>query len=134
MNLSQDVGYLDDDNTEGFGPETYVVYGGLGDAVLGEYQTQVLLFRASVDTAWTLTARSEGDVLWVEEGMFTGTSSSDYTTSPDDDDDNDTSRRLFSFSSFTSFSNSSYSDDNTSPRPRSDVFTVVLDSYTDFDC
>lgn len=98
------------------------MYGGLGDAVLGEYTAFVIGYSTPIDTTWTLTARSEGEVLWVEQGMFAATS---YFTT----DDDITSSRLFSFSSDSS-SFSSYQ----SSFPQSELFTVMLDSYTDVQC
>lgn len=71
--LGQDVGYLDNDNTSGFGPENYIVYSGLNlaeDAVLGDYVARASLFYTQTDTAWTLTASVNGVVEWVEEGIF----------------------------------------------------------------
>lgn len=112
------------------------MYGGLGDAVLGEYTATVDGYLIFSDTTWTLTAPSEGEILWIEEGMFSGSSSSttddDTTYSPTDDDttdDDTTSRRLFSFSSDSS---SNYTDD--SVNPGSETFTVTLGSYTDVQC
>lgn len=97
------------------------MYGGLGDAVLGEYKAAVIAYDTSDDTAWTLTARSEGEVLWVEQGEFAASTSST--------DDDNSSRRLFSFAS----DSVPFSSTDSSSR-RSDTFTVVLDSYTDVQC
>lgn len=115
----QDVGYLDNDNTDGFGPENYVVYNGLSEeAALGEYSIQVRLASSFIDTTWTLTASINDDIVWVEEGDFAASTSSSRTT------DDDLRRRRLT-SSFT------FDDDiNIS----SEVFTVTLDSYTSGEC
>lgn len=82
----QNVGYLDNDNAEGFGPENYIVYSGLDvaeDAVLGEYAVQVYRPFVSTDTNWTLTTRVNGEVVWIETGRF-GDGISDDSSSPYD--------------------------------------------------
>lgn len=114
----QDVGYLDNDNTDGFGPENYIVYNGLSeDAALGEYTIQVRLASSFIETAWTLTASINDDIVWVEEGGFAASTSSLSTT-----DDDSRRRRLSSFT---------FDDDiNTA----SEVFTVTLDSYASGEC
>lgn len=67
------MGFLDNDNTSGFGPETYMVYNGLNiedDTVLGDYIARVSRFSSETDTAWTLTTRIHGEIVWVEEEVF----------------------------------------------------------------
>lgn len=97
----QDVGLLDFDDITGTGPETYVVYSGQsGDAMLGDYTAFVRPSSTMVrdnertlgsDTVWTLTARVNGEVLWIKEGFYAGgTSSSNsfsYTFEYFSDDD-----------------------------------------------
>lgn len=79
--LLQGVGFLDNDDLEGFGPENYVIYSGLDTAtspVLGVYEVFVSLYVGSSEW-WRLTARASGEVVWVEEGSYAdvrGTSSS----------------------------------------------------------
>lgn len=80
--ILQDVGFLDNDNTSGFGPENYIIYSGLdpdASQVLGEYGAFVNLFSGSTET-WRLTARVSGEVVWMEEGDFTSSSTSDTFT------------------------------------------------------
>lgn len=116
---SQDVGYLDNDDTEGFGPENYIMFNGLSeDAAIGEYIVQVRLSSSYVETTWTLTARINDDIVWVEEGDFAPDSFPASTR-----DDSSRRRRL---------STTSSTIDN--PRIASEVFTVTLGSYTSVDC
>lgn len=89
------------------------------DAVLGEYVIQVRLSSSYVKTTWTLTARINDDIIWVEQGDFEPDSSSPAPIS----DDSSRRRRLSTTSSTV--------DD---PRLGSEVFTVVLDSYTSVEC
>lgn len=66
------VGFLDNDNTQGFGPENYILYRGLDPTttnVLGDYQVFVKLFSGFTET-WRLTARISGVVVLEEEGNF----------------------------------------------------------------
>ncbi|CAN0534039.1 unnamed protein product, partial [Scytosiphon promiscuus] len=67
-----DVGFLDNDDTSGFGPENYIIDSGLdpdASQVLGEYQTYVVLYSGDEATeTWRLTARVSGEVVWIEEG------------------------------------------------------------------
>lgn len=49
------------------------MYSGLNtgtDAVLGEYSIRAALLSARRDTLWTLTARVNGLIEWVQEGTF----------------------------------------------------------------
>lgn len=82
--IAQDVGFLDNDDTFGFGPENYIIDSGLdpvASQVLGEYQTWVDLFRGDQATeTWRLTARVSGQVAWTEEGDFTSSTVSDTFT------------------------------------------------------
>lgn len=81
------------------------------DDVLGEYTARVFFGYAQTDTRWTLTARINGEVKWVEEGDFGGSYSADYLPQ---------SRRL---------------DTTTSSTPsQSDAFTVTLGPYDSVDC
>lgn len=105
------MGYLDNDNTYGYGPENYVVYSGLDsakDAVLGEYSAKVFFGYAEKDTKWTLTARVDNNVVWVKEGEMESTYNEGESNSFDDD---------FDPSKF-----------------ESEVFTIVLDSYANLEC
>lgn len=84
---SQDIGYLNTRNGGGgaiANPDTgftnsleeYVVFSGLsGDAMLGEYSVFVRRDTAPSATSWTLTATIDGAVVWVEEGVFEGSTS-----------------------------------------------------------
>eukprot|EP00752_Nemacystus_decipiens_P012284 g10890.t1 len=76
-----DVGFLDNDDTVGFGPENYIINGGLdpdASQVLGTYQTYVNLYSGDMATeTWRLTARVSGEVAWIEEGDFTSSTQSD---------------------------------------------------------
>ncbi|CAM9855150.1 unnamed protein product, partial [Scytosiphon promiscuus] len=76
-----DVGFLDNDDTSGFGPENYIIDSGLdpdASQVLGEYQTYVVLYSGDEATeTWRLTARVSGEVVWIEEGDFTSSTQSD---------------------------------------------------------
>jgi len=67
---SGDFGYTTSDVQDGFGPETYTVFGGDQSAV-GQYSARVRTRSAPTDTTWTLTARVNGVVTWVEQGMYT---------------------------------------------------------------
>ena len=96
ISASQDVGFLDNDNTSGpdFEPENYLLYSGLSadtDNVLGDYTAVVELFRGSGSIPWKLTATSNGEELWVEEGDFAdidGDSSTPFTATVTDYIDN----------------------------------------------
>lgn len=104
-----------DDNTDGYGPDTFYVYNGLsveGDDVLGEYTASVVFGYAQADTRWILTARIKGEVKWVEEGHFGASYSAEYLLG---------SRRLDTAT--------------TSSTPsQSDAFAVALESYDGVDC
>lgn len=82
--ILQAVGFLDTDDTSGFGPENYIIDSGLDPTtseVLGEYGVYVQLFSGSADTeTWRLTARVSGEVAWIEEGDFASSSTSDTFT------------------------------------------------------
>ncbi|CAM9558793.1 unnamed protein product, partial [Ectocarpus sp. 13 AM-2016] len=83
-NRNGDVGFLDNDDTGGFGPENYILDSRLDPGisqVMGEYQTYVELFRGDAATeTWRLTARVSGEVVWTEEGDFTSSTTSDTFT------------------------------------------------------
>ncbi|CAN0388087.1 unnamed protein product [Pylaiella littoralis] len=78
------VGFLDNDDRSGFGPENYIIDSGLDpatDQVLGEYQAYVDLYRGDQATeTWRLTSRVAGEVSWTEEGNFTSSTTSDTFT------------------------------------------------------
>jgi hypothetical protein len=63
-----DDGYLDRDDTDGFGPEHYFAL----ETTPGDYGVQVVSFSMNSDASvlWMLTARKEGEVLWTETGVF----------------------------------------------------------------
>ena len=75
INASQDVGAWSEDANNRFGvehpgSESYLTLNGLNvadDAVLGDY---VIWGAANVGTKWTITARSGGELLWIEGGVF----------------------------------------------------------------
>lgn len=72
--FTQEVGYLDRDDTSGFGPETYFVRSGLSvgeDDVIGEYVAYVDLWNGNPPLSWRLTASLHGKLFWVEEGETT---------------------------------------------------------------
>ncbi|CAN0246475.1 unnamed protein product [Pylaiella littoralis] len=81
-----DVGFLDNDDMSGFGPENYIIDSGLdpvASQVLGEYEASVKLYSGDVDAAtetWRLTARVSGEVAWMEEGDFISSYTSDTFT------------------------------------------------------
>ncbi|CAM9596146.1 unnamed protein product, partial [Hapterophycus canaliculatus] len=79
-----DVGFLDNDDRSGFGPENYIIDSGLDPGtsqVLGEYQASVRLFSGDRATeTWRLTARVSGEVAWAEEGDFIAATTSDTFT------------------------------------------------------
>lgn len=103
---SQDFGYTTNDNTDGFGPETYVVYGG-DESAVGDYTAQVWTGHAESDTTWTLTATVNGEVAWVEEGLFSPVVySDDY----------------------------SYNFNDGSSSSLTDIFTVTVDSVDESEC
>ncbi|CAM9794094.1 unnamed protein product [Ectocarpus sp. 12 AP-2014] len=81
VNRFGDVGFLDNDDTFGFGPENYIIDSGLDPAasqVLGEYETYVKLYSGDAATeTWRLTARVSGEVAWIEEGDFISSTQSD---------------------------------------------------------
>lgn len=124
--------------------EEYVLFSGLsGDAMLGEYRSFVRRSYAESAIAWTLSATIRGTVVWVEEGVFEGRSTSSRSYDDDDvtddgsiydddhystydDDGSLASRRLFNVYTFTSYSSSR--------DPQSDVFTVNLVSYDAVGC
>lgn len=74
----QDVGYLISNYDVEFGPDVYVLSSGLNvdeHAVLGDYVAQADLYYAhNGDAAWTMTARINDEIQWVEEGVFEGMS------------------------------------------------------------
>eukprot|EP00903_Cladosiphon_okamuranus_P014055 g13064.t1 len=76
-----DVGFLDNDDSYGFGPENYIIDGGLNpetSQVLGEYTAYAVLFSGDEATeTWRLTARVSGEVAWIEEGDFTSSRETD---------------------------------------------------------
>ncbi|CAN0308354.1 unnamed protein product, partial [Ectocarpus sp. 6 AP-2014] len=90
-NYLGDVGTLDNDDVDGYGPENYVLYSGLDtgvSSVLGDYVAYVNLFSyvnlsSGSGVSWRLTARVSGDVVWIEEGDLasSGDSSADFTVS-----------------------------------------------------
>lgn len=92
-------------HTYGFGPETYLLFGG-DESAIGEYSAQIWTPSAETDTAWTLTARVNGEVAWVEEGLYFPVA--------------------FSYGSPYDLSDSSDS--------LTDVFTVTVDSISDSEC
>lgn len=113
----------------------YVLFSGLsGDTMLGEYRVVAKNFFCKEPVSWTLTATVNSLVEWVEEGelVYTSSDSAQYT---DDDDDGAASRRgLFTSRTdddYTYDYNSYYSDDS---YPRTDTFTVTLDSYDPAGC
>lgn len=72
---------VSDDNTDGHGSETFVLLNGLSvddDDVLGDYQAYVTNGEEGVQ--WILTARSGGELLWVEYGEVTDAYESDKFT------------------------------------------------------
>ena len=73
------VGFLEDDDTGGFGPETYIILSDLdpdSSSVLGQYQAQARLYEGFTES-WNLTARIFGEVVWVEQGDFATSSATD---------------------------------------------------------
>lgn len=91
--------------------------------MLGDYKVFARRDYAPTANSWTLTASIAGAVVWVEEGVLDGSS----TTMQDDDDT--TGRRLFTnddFDDYTSYTG--YRETQT------DVFTVTLDSYDALGC
>lgn len=70
----QDVGYLLDGYLDPYGPQTYVLKSDLDvdeDEVLGTYEAYVQLTEGDLPVPWRLTASVAGEVVWVEEGLFT---------------------------------------------------------------
>lgn len=78
------MGFLDNDDRYGSGPENYIINSGLdpiATQVTGEYQTFAKLHRGNQETeTWRLTARVSGGVAWTEEGDFTSSTQSDTFT------------------------------------------------------
>lgn len=100
---SQDFGFSTADIFTGVGPETYILYGG-DESANGEYSAYIRTDFVQVETTWTLTARVNGRIAWVEEGLFTPM---DFSESFE------------------------YDDTSTS---MSDIFTVTIDSIKDSEC
>lgn len=76
MTILQGVGFLQNIDGDGFGPENYIVYSGLDpdtSQVLGEYQAQVVarIFSIASPPVWRLTVRVSGQVAWVHESDVT---------------------------------------------------------------
>lgn len=66
---SQDFGYNVDDDTDGLISETYTVYGG-DETAIGDYTAQVWIDQPQIGNTWTITARLNGEVEWVEQGVY----------------------------------------------------------------
>lgn len=51
-------------------PEIYIVFG-RDESAIGDYSVRVLTWTAGTETTWTVTARVNGEVAWVEDGIDT---------------------------------------------------------------
>lgn len=60
---------MTNDNEDGSGPLTYIMCSG-DEPAIGEYLANIWVGCAETDTAWTLTARVNGEVEGVEEGVY----------------------------------------------------------------
>lgn len=100
--------------------------------MLGEYKVFARRDYAPTANDWTLTVTAGGAVVWVEEGVIEGTSST--MTDDDDnytnDDGNGPSRRAL----FTDDYSSTYTSYSSTYRPQTPTFTVTLDSYDPVGC
>lgn len=98
---------MEDDYTDDLLPrETYIVYGG-DESAVGEYLAQIVIYGGETDATWTLTARVNGEVAWIEEGSHSATSYDPYS---------------FNFDTFDSAT------------VETDVYTVALDSIPGSEC
>lgn len=70
---SQDAGFYSLDRVGGGASPDIVVYNGLTtgvDALLGSYGVRAVYTESRTGVAWTLTAFINGEIVWVEEGVF----------------------------------------------------------------
>lgn len=122
-----------------------------GNSMLGEYRISAQALYSVEPVNWTLTVTVNGLVEWIEEGelVYMPQYSSDYTYDDDYDDDYDYKDYADDeFDHYTDDDSTYYYDDDVSTYissdsssrysstgyPKTDKFTVILDSYDPTGC